>query len=112
MNKTSICACGCFTCSAAVQQLVGGAAKPGVMMFTAVKFGRMSKKQRERVEDEANFHKQRLGLIPDTPSLTLDSGKSSPSPGNNNNESKDSIMRYEIQTCFILVPNLNNFVCA
>ena len=26
--------------------------------FSAVKFGRMSKKQREKVEDEANFHKR------------------------------------------------------
>ena len=28
----------------------------------AVKFGRMSKKQRERVEDEANYHKRRVSL--------------------------------------------------
>ncbi len=28
------------------------------MYIAAVKFGRMSKKQRERVEDEANFHKR------------------------------------------------------
>ena len=33
----------------------------------AVKFGRMSKKQRERVEDEANFHKQRQRLSEITP---------------------------------------------
>ena len=29
-----------------------------VFYLVAVKFGRMSKKQREKVEDEANFHKR------------------------------------------------------
>ncbi|KAK2172637.1 hypothetical protein NP493_944g01050, partial [Ridgeia piscesae] len=32
------------------------------MSRDAVKFGRMSKKQRERVEDEANYHKRRVSL--------------------------------------------------
>ena len=48
-------------------------------LFTAVKFGRMSKKQREKVEDEANFVKQnRLnGYDPTSPTGMV-------SPNNNN----------------------------
>ena len=52
------------------------------LAVVAVKFGRMSKKQREKVEDEANYHKQRLnGLSPDN-SFTYSNG--SLSPTNNN----------------------------
>ena len=54
-------------------------------IFAAVKFGRMSKKQREKVEDEANFHKQRLngfGMVDGFPSL-LDPNELSPTNNNN-----------------------------
>ncbi|ELU11015.1 hypothetical protein CAPTEDRAFT_176212 [Capitella teleta] len=51
------------------------------MSRDAVKFGRMSKKQRERVEDEANYHKQRLTGYPAmSPPLYEQT-----SPTNNNN---------------------------
>ena len=36
-------------------------------VFTAVKFGRMSKKQREKVEDEVRFHRERLTVRPQGP---------------------------------------------
>jgi len=32
----------------------------GCLSLLAVKFGRMSKKQREKVEDEAKYHKSRM----------------------------------------------------
>jgi hypothetical protein len=56
----------------------------------AVKFGRMSKKQRERVEDEANFHKQQMNMLMDgsMPPPPVYNGDKSPSPTNNNNEGK------------------------
>ncbi len=50
-------------------------------LLLAVKFGRMSKKQRERVEDEANFHKSRLSVSIDGSPVQFNS---SPSPTNNN----------------------------
>jgi nuclear receptor subfamily 1 group F protein 4 len=31
-----------------------------ILILTAVKFGRMSKKQREKVEDEVRFHRAQL----------------------------------------------------
>lgn len=52
------------------------------MSLTAVKFGRMSKKQRERVEDEANFHKRRLTEM--TGSVHYDDMDKPLSPTNNN----------------------------
>jgi len=60
---------------------------------SAVKFGRMSKKQRERVEDEANFHKRRLN---DMTTTTMMSGTSEDADqplrltNNNNNGHADN----------------------
>lgn len=34
--------------------------------FTAVKFGRMSKKQREKVEDEVRFHRAQMRAASET----------------------------------------------
>jgi len=75
------------------------------VVFTAVKFGRMSKKQRERVEDEAKFHKQQLqlqqlsgeipaaGHVNDTDESSVRGGSS-----NNNNRcdatAEDRLTRY------------------
>lgn len=62
------------------------------MLFLAVKFGRMSKKQRERVEDEANFHKRRLSQLMDG-SVPAAYDEKSTSPTNNNNEG-ELLQRY------------------
>jgi hypothetical protein len=35
-------------------------------IFTAVKFGRMSKKQREKVEDEVRFHRAQMRAASET----------------------------------------------
>jgi len=52
----------------------------------AVKFGRMSKKQREKVEDEANYHKRRLSrLSDDLPTSPYHGAVGSPTNNNNNN---------------------------
>jgi len=53
----------------------------------------MSKKQRERVEDEANFHKQRLNEMSAGHSVTDDK----PRDNNNHHDSDavDQLMRYE-----------------
>ena len=43
-------------------------------LITAVKFGRMSKKQREKVEDEVRFHKanqQRTGVSETSPDSSI-----------------------------------------
>jgi len=65
---------------------------------TAVKFGRMSKKQRERVEDEANFHKRRLSEV--TPvSVCHDDVDKPGSPTNNNisgADTSDRLNRYVV----------------
>lgn len=36
------------------------------VLFTAVKFGRMSKKQREKVEDEVRFHRAQMRAASET----------------------------------------------
>jgi len=56
------------------------------VLFVAVKFGRMSKKQRERVEDEANFHKRRQNEMSTSNVcyVDADADRSPLSPSNNN----------------------------
>ena len=60
----------------------------GCVLTVAVKFGRMSKKQRERVEDEANFHKQRLGQV-STSGVCYDDNNDKLISPTNNNDSAD-----------------------
>lgn len=48
--------------------------------FTAVKFGRMSKKQREKVEDEVRFHRAQMRAQTDTaPDSVYDAQQQTPS---------------------------------
>ena len=68
-------------------------------MTAAVKFGRMSKKQRERVEDEANYHKRRLSQLMDGSLPIPFSDDKLPSLTNNNNEG-EMLQRY-VDCCYI-----------
>lgn len=43
-----------FSCNIKLQSLII------FLLFAAVKFGRMSKKQREKVEDEVRFHRAQM----------------------------------------------------
>lgn len=51
-----------------------------VFFFTAVKFGRMSKKQREKVEDEVRFHRAQMRAQTDAaPDSVYDAQQQTPS---------------------------------
>jgi len=66
-----------------------------VPLLTAVKFGRMSKKQREHVENEANFHKHRLSQMTGSSVGYDDVEKpNSPTSRNNNNGHGDHLNRW------------------
>lgn len=51
---------------------------------SAVKFGRMSKKQREKVEDEAKYHKSRMSGMSEEGLLPLSTSLDSDAPISNN----------------------------
>lgn len=64
--------------------LINTFANEGFLCFAAVKFGRMSKKQREKVEDEVRYHRaaqQRAQQveIPDTTISSYNEGHQTPS---------------------------------
>ena len=75
------------------------------MLLVAVKFGRMSKKQRERVEDEANFHKRQLSQV-STVNACHDDTQKSLSPTNNNH-----LNRYHTALCVSVCVSVSLSVC-
>ena len=64
------------------------------MLSAAVKFGRMSKKQRERVENEANFHKRRLSQQSPGNGCYDNVDKQVRTSDNNNSDHGDRLKRY------------------
>lgn len=79
---------------------------------SAVKFGRMSKKQREKVEDEAKYHKSRMSGMSEEGLLPLSTSLGSDAPINNNIDLQRllnfsllvifSCLKFQYMFCFLI----------